>query len=170
MSKYSKDFKLKVVNFYFDNNCGYTYVANQFNIPSNSIVERWVNRVKEHGEQGLEKNFKSSYSGDFKKNVIEYMHKNHLSASEAACYFKLGCVATITKWERIYNEKGIQALYEEKRGRKKKMKLKSTKNKSANVTEKDLLKENERLRMENAYLKKLQALVQQKSKSELERK
>lgn len=170
MSKYSKDFKLKVVSFYFDNNCGCTYIANQFNIPSKSIVDRWVNRVKEHGEQGLEKNFKSSYSGDFNKNVIEYMHKNNLSASEAACYFKLGCVATITKWEHIYNEKDIQALYEEKRDRKKKMKLKSTKNKSANVTEKDLLKENKRLRMENAYLKKIANLSSTKVKIEIREK
>ena len=34
MSKYSEEFKLKVVNYYFNNNCGWEHVANKFNIPA----------------------------------------------------------------------------------------------------------------------------------------
>ena len=41
-------------------------------------------KYKEHGINGLIQKLKSSYSGDFKQNVIEYMHSNHLSLTETA--------------------------------------------------------------------------------------
>ena len=48
------------------------------------------------------------------------MHNNHLSCQEATHHFNLGSVSVVTKRERMYYEKGPQALYEEQRGRRKK--------------------------------------------------
>ena len=57
-------------------------------------------------------------------------------------------------------------MYEERRGRPKKMKLKEAKKKLNKDIEEDLIAENQRLRMENEYLKKLNALVQERIKQE----
>jgi len=92
------------------------------------------------------------------------MHKNHLSCTETAIHFNLGNNYIISKWERIYYEEGPQALYGERRGRKKNMSSKPRKKKVSKEVEEDLIEEVQRLRMENAYLKKLQALVQERTK------
>ncbi len=92
------------------------------------------------------------------------MHKNHLSAQETAIHFNLGSVDQATRWERIYYEEGPQAFYEKRRGRNKNMSSKPRKKKLSKENEEDLIEEVQRLRMENAYLKKLQALVQKRTK------
>lgn len=91
------------------------------------------------------------------------MHKNHLSISETATLFKISSDYTVGKWERLYYEEGPLALYRDKRGRKKGMSTdKPKKVKLSKETEEDLIAEVQRLRMENAYLKKLNALVQER--------
>ncbi len=65
MSKYSKEFKLKVVNYYMNNNYSWEYVAKQFDIPAWTTVRKY----QEHGPKGLIKNQKTSYSGEFKQDV-----------------------------------------------------------------------------------------------------
>lgn len=170
MSKYSSEFKLEVVKYYTEQHCGYRYTANNFNIPSKTTVKKWVNKYNKHGEKGLLKNLKSSYSGEFKQNVVEYMHTNHLSAQETAIHFNLGSIDQAAKWERIYYEEGPQALYKERRGRKKNMSSKPRKKKLSKEIEEDLIAENQRLKMENAYLKKLQALVQERTKPKQSKK
>ena len=72
--------------------------------------------------------------------------------------------------ERIYYEEGPQGLYEERRGRPQKMKFKENKKKLNKDIEEDLIAENQRLRMENEYLKKLNALVQERIKRENKKK
>ena len=94
------------------------------------------------------------------------MHQNHLSLLETCIKFNLGNQDIVGKWERIYYEEGPQALYEERRGRRKKMNSKPQKKKLSESTEKDLIAEIQQLRMENAYLKKLNALVQERIKRE----
>ena len=170
MAKYSAEFKLEVVKYYLEKNCGYVNTANHFGNISDVAVLKWVRKYKEHGEKGFYKNKKSSYSGEFKHNVIEYMHKNHLSCTETAIHFNLGNNYIVSKWERIYYEEGPQALYEERRGRKKNMSSKPRKKKLTTESAEDLIAEVERLRMENAYLKKLQALVQERTKPKHSRK
>ena len=98
------------------------------------------------------------------------MHNNHLSATETAIHFRLGSVDRVLKWERIYYEEGPQGLYIERRGRNKNMSSKPKKKKISNENEEDLIEEVQRLRMENEYLKKLNALVQERIKRENKKK
>ena len=170
MAKYSKEFKLKVVKSCIENYHTSYEAAKKFNIPSLTTVKKWVKKYNEHGEKGLLKNLKSSYSGEFKQSVIEYMHKNHLSAQETAIHFNLGSVDQATRWERIYYEEGPQVFYEKRRGRNKNMSSKTRKKKLSKDNEDDLIEEVQRLRMENAYLKKLQALVQKRTKPKQSKK
>lgn len=121
MSKYSKEFKLKAVQYCIEQHHGYEDASKYFNIPSTTTVLEWVRKYKERGFEGLCRNEKICYDGKFKQNVIEYMHTNHLSATETAIHFNLGTHSVVLKWERIYYEEGPQGLYEERRGRKRNM-------------------------------------------------
>ena len=170
MSKYSNELKIEVVKYCIEEHHGYLDAAKHFSIASETTVLQWVRRYKEKGIEGLIKNLKSSYDGEFKQNVIEYMHTNHLSATETAIKFNLANHSIVLKWERIYYEEGPQALYQEQRGRSKNMNSKPRKKKLSKEVEEDLIAENQRLRMENEYLKKLNALVQERISRENKKK
>ncbi len=170
MSKYSHEFKLEVVKYCLEEHHGTENASKHFGIPSRENIRQWCKKYELYGTEGILKNLKSSYSGEFKQNVIEYMHTNHLSASEVAIQFRLGNANIVLKWERIYYEEGPQALYEERRGRSKNMSSKPRKKKLSKDTEKDLIAEVQQLRMENEYLKKLNALVQERIKQENKKK
>ena len=152
MSKYSKEFKLEVVQYYLKNG-GYETTAKHFKIPAFDTVRKWVKKFEQNGISRLIRNQNISYSGEFKQNVIKYMHQNHLSCQETAYHFNLGCADVIIKWERIYYEKGPQSLYEGRRGRRKNMSSKPKKKKLDKKVEEDLIAEVQHLRMENEYLK-----------------
>lgn len=169
-SKYSNKFKLEVVKYYLEGKGGYYETAKYFNMPEYASIQKWVKRYQKHGVQGLTKELKSSYSGEFKQNVVEYMHTNHLSLRETAVHFNLGSHDVVSKWERIYYEEGPQGLYIERRGKSKNMSVNPKKKKISKEVEEDLIAEVQRLRMENAYLKKLQALVQERTKPKQEKK
>lgn len=170
MSKYSNELKLEIVKYCIEEFHSKYDAAKKFNIPSPTPIDNWIRKYKEHGVEGLIKQNKSSYSGEFKQSVIEYMHNNHLSATETAIHFRLGSVDRVLKWERIYYEEGPQGLYIEQRGRNKNMSSKPKKKKISNENEEDLIEEVQRLRMENEYLKKLNALVQERIKQENKKK
>lgn len=169
MSKYSNELKLKVIKYCIDEHHAYRDAEKQFRI-NHEQIRKWIKKYQEHGVSGLLKNPKSSYSGEFKQTVVEYMHENHLSFSETAIHFNLAGSDRVAKWERIYYEEGPQRLFEERRGINKNMSLNSKKKKLSKKAEEDLVVENERLRMENEYLKKLNALVQERIKRENKRK
>ena len=167
--KYSNEFKLKVVEDYLSGKSGgIRLLQHKYGVP-HSMIERWIRLYELHGVEGI-CNSSGTYSGDFKIHVIEYMHANGLSLTEAANIFCIPSRTTVAKWERIYYEEGPDALLEERRGRKDMGKKKSSKPKK-NVNEnEDLLAEVQRLRMENEYLKKLNALVLEREKAEQKKK
>lgn len=101
------------------------------------------------------------FSGDFKKEVIEHMRKEGLSYSETAKLYHVGNHSVIKKWERIYLQEGSEGLYVDRRGRVSAAggTRKGRPPKLEKQVEEDLIAENQRLRAEVAYLKKLNALV-----------
>lgn len=163
MSKYNDALKLKVVEYVIKENHSTIQATKEFNV-NNHTIRKWVNKYIKHGPSGLIKN-NISYDGNFKINVIKYMHKNHLSLSQTSIYFNLGDHNIVGKWERMYYEEGPQALFEERRGRKN-MSLKPNKKNLSKDIEEDLIAENQRLKIENEYLKKLNALVQERIQRE----
>jgi transposase len=92
------------------------------------------------------------------------MWDNELSFGQTAAVFNIRNHAVVGVWERMYREGGFDALIPRPRGRPKQMPAPTTKPGSSSDDEKrtrdDLVYELKQLRMENAYLKKLQALVQ----------
>lgn len=167
MAKFTYEQRMKAVLDVTEKHMSYGAVGKLLGC-GKELVLRWVKRYERFGVEGLIlKN--GSYTGEFKQHVVEYMHENHLSISETAVLFGIPSNTTLGKWERIFYEEGPQALYRDNRGRKKNMVSDKTKKGKLNIkaalskeTEEDLIAENQRLRMENAYLKKLNALVQER--------
>ncbi|MEI3399744.1 MAG: transposase [Christensenellales bacterium] len=95
------------------------------------------------------------YTGEFKQMVVETMRKELLSYQETARRFEVRSDTQVKNWERIYFEEGAEGLHIERRGRKSTGRPKKLKPEA----EEDLIAEVQRLRAENAYLKKLRALV-----------
>ena len=110
---------------------------------------------------------KPKYNGEFKQKVVETMMREKLSYREAAREYGIVDHKTVAKWERIYLEEGPEGLYIERRGRGSKGR--PPKGLRPEVEE-DLLAEVQRLRAENAYLKKLNALVAERVRQERKRK
>lgn len=108
------------------------------------------------------------YTGEFKQMVVETMRKDGLSYKETARRFEITGHEMIQKWERIYLEEGSEGLYVERRGRSGKGGRPPKQLKPE--VEEDLIAELQRLRAENAYLKKLKALVLEEERQNKKRK
>ena len=168
--KYSDEFKLALVQEYLaGKNGGYKILARKYGVNHNHL-RLWVDAYKANGIEGLIK-VTRTYDGETKIHIVEYMHKNSLSIRQTAALFGVSSPPTIARWERIYYEQGKEALLEERRGQKHMSTKKSKETKKKNINEnEDLLAELQRLRMENEYLKKLNALIQEREKSEQRKK
>lgn len=114
-----------------------------------------------------------SYKPEFKIRVIEDMRKNQLGYNETAIKYDLHLTVNgyqypngklIAKWERKYLEKGKDSFFIETRGRGRIGK--GPKPKLDKKVEEDLIAENQRLRMENEFLKKLKTLVLERERKE----
>ena len=108
------------------------------------------------------------YSAEFKIGVIIDMREHHLSYNETIRKYwdisrgqEHNYQKQIQRWERIYLEEGAEGLMKERRGRACSASgtRKGRPPKLDKKVEEDLIAENQRLRMEIEYLKKLSALV-----------
>ena len=163
MTKYTEQFKLAVIQQYLSEPAGYRSIAKHHGLHY-GMVKRWVNLHQLHGAAGLAKKF-SHYSAEFRLSVLQHMWDNELSYGQVAAVFNIRSPGSIGNWERCYHHGGIDALIPRVRGKPKKMpdsqlpKLQPPAD-DATRTREELLAEVSHLRMEVAYLKKLQALVQ----------
>lgn len=127
-----------------------------------SQVHLWVTLFERHGLAGLKLRH-GSYSAEFKLSVLKHMHQNHLSLLETAVHFGIPGPFVIRQWERLYQNQGAEGLRRKPQRRRPAMsKSKTKKVKLKTTPHEELLKELEYLRAENAYLKKLQALVEER--------
>jgi transposase len=133
-----------------------------------SLIERWVAAFALHGDAGLSKK-RSRYDADFKLSVLQHMWENRLSITQAAAKFDIRRHSTVGDWERAYREGGVEALTPPPTRRVKKILIPETKPAvpagEDTRSREELLAELDYLRMENAVLKKLEALVQARQKS-----
>ena len=114
------------------------------------------------------------YSPELKISVIMDMREHRLGYRETARKYNLvrqsesSAATMVQRWERIYLEEGAEGLMKERRGRASAASgtRKGRPPKLDKKVEEDLIAENQRLRMENEYLKKLYALVQERIRRE----
>lgn len=166
--KYTAQFKHTVVHDYLFGHDGFLAVARRHGVANRSLVERWVAAFRLHGDAGLSKK-RSRYGSDFKLSVLRHMWENRLSITQTAAKFDIRRHSTVSDWERAYRDGGVAALAPPPLRRLKKMTIPTTKPEvpadEDKRSRKELLAEVEHLRMEVAYLKKVQALVQARQNS-----
>ena len=159
--KHDKHFKLAAVRRYLRGNIVYRDLANELGI-SKSALQRWVTWHQAHGSVP-EAPSARPYSVEFKVAALRHMWENQLSYSQTAVLFKIPNHTILSSWARLYRNEGVAALMACDRKENTPMTIPTTKPeasaKDADRTEKQLIAEINQLRMENAYLKKLQALV-----------
>ena len=170
--RHNLESKLMIVKYVLDEKHSFWEASDFFGVAYQTI-RTWVKHYEHEGISGLTIKNKG-YSGEFRVYVVEYMRKHKLSLAQTAIQFSLPDHTRVRIWNKIYDEKGPQYLMEEHRGRKKMKnteksnKQKKNNSKMNNSAEKELLKKIEYLATENAYLKKLNALIQDKEKSKKE--
>ncbi|WP_156520035.1 IS3 family transposase [Loigolactobacillus backii] len=161
MTKYTKQFKLQVVQDYLTSSLGIVLIARKYQIKSDMTVNKWVRQYQRFGTAGLEvRRPEKVYDGTFKVNVLNWMKTNQASLMETALNFDISAPSTIWQWQRTFENEGLDALYRN-RGRSKIMSADKQGKKTKQPTELARLRdENELLKIENEYLKKLKALAQ----------
>jgi transposase len=170
MKKYTEQTKLSVVEDYCSGSAGHREVAHRHGVDASSL-RKWIAAYQALGAAGLKSKRKKNYSPEFKLSVLQRMREEDLSYRQVASLFDIRKSDIIGEWERRYDEGGLDALSRQPgSGLHVKMtkpipsiQLESSDDEAR--TRDDLLAELNRLRMENAYLKKLDALVQAKERA-----
>jgi len=160
MTKFSEEFKAKMVQ---ERLSGKTFktISKEFGVGKKTVVD-WCARYEAGGTDQLLR-VNRRYMPEFKKKVIEYKWEHGLSLTQTAAQFKIPGSSIVYQWERNYLERGMSGLLSKKKGRPSKMPKKPKKKEDLTRLEK-LEAENAQLRMEIEFLKKLDALVQQRKK------
>lgn len=169
MVKFNWDFRVEVVTKYLGG-IGSHSLAQKYHIGSSATILIWVNQFHKYGIDGLKpRNKDIDYSSQFKIEVLNWRKQHQASLPVTALHFNLTSPSTIWQWEKRFKKLGIVGL-KRKRGnpkimsKHKQIKSSKTSDKPNIATElKQLKQENLMLKIENEYLKKLDALARENS-------
>lgn len=173
MAKYSDAFKMKLVTEYLNGNMGYKRLAKQYGMPSATPIKRWVMAYKSQGMAGLtRKAGKTVHPVQFKLDAIQFMLETGASYQETAVQFNLNTPSVIIPWMKAFQAHGAEGLKPKPKGRPSmvgKSKKRNQKEAKPLTRAEALERENELLRLENAYLKKLKAFRKKNASDEKHR-
>lgn len=161
MTKYNLELRMKIIH---ELELGKTAngTAKKYCLPQ-KVVRRWWANYCESGIEGVI-GVNQKYSSEFKLYAIEYRRAHELSYLQAAAQLGIPNEGTLFAWEKKYRGCGIEALQDTKKGRPPKV-PKQPPPKKPLTHEEQLVERIKQLEMENAYLKKLNALVAEREKS-----
>ncbi len=157
MVKFSLGFKKVVSEKYLEGELSLKSVARMYGI-SPCTVRKWAYAYREHGISILTGK-KGRYSAELKLTVVKEVVDDVFSVREVAVKYGIPAFGTVCNWLEKYRKYGEDAFI---RKNKKSIPVPDKSAISPTLT-KDEREELEQLRVENAYLKKLKALVQQKT-------
>lgn len=161
---YSLEEKRLVINEYLKGK-GSRVLSREFLMPRSTIL-LWIKRFKIHGESGLVE-FAHKRLTSEEKAIIEHdIIENSLSLSDASVKYRIGpnVVAALMR-ESVHNENPTLNAnsFEDNMNKKTRQSSKTKTGETSPKEVQDLIKENKRLKAEVAYLKKLRALVQERT-------
>jgi len=160
--KYDYAFKIECIKLIIEQDHSCESVSVQKGVHE-SIIRMWLRFYNAYGSDGLLPRKNQDYPIDFKLKVLKSIAEQHLSLHQAYVKFNIPTRSIIAKWQRDFTNFGVEGLTQKPKGRPKSMdnfKRKKRKSDKPLTREEELLQEIERLRCENALLKKLQALIQ----------
>ena len=160
--RYSPDLKLQAVNEYLSGNYSQTQIIDKYKIASRTQLTRWINKYNSHSR------FKSNNDGGARAmtkgrsttwkeriEIVIYCLSHNHDCEKASNNYQVS-YQQVYQWVKKYEAGGEDAL-KDGRGRKKALEELSDADRQK-IAMKKLEYENERLRAENALLKKLQEL------------
>lgn len=169
MSKYSYEFKKKIVLEYLAGEGGPVTLARKYGIPSETRIKEWIKAYQNLGDEGLMRSRqKKNYSYEYKLGIVEMYLTSELSYMDIALAEKINNPCIIAQWVSDFRAFGPEALRPKKKGRKAKVdtpetqKIKPIEETVPVDTSVEHVKELEdellKLRIENAFLKELRRL------------
>ena len=168
--RWTKEEKLKMVLEY-KKNCFTPIVDGCSRATMRRRITMWIKVYDIYGESGLEHRSRH-WTNEDKINAVQRVLDGE-SYHEVAHSLGMSGETQVLTWHRKYLELGWEGLKLDGRGRKRKMgskPIKPSKSKSQAEEIVELRKRLEYLEVENAYLKKLAALVQQRKAQEQKKK
>ncbi len=163
MTKFNMEKKMDAIRRHQAGAEGVGSIAKSLGV-NHEVVRMWIKQFEYHGEKAFEKSY-TAYTVPYKLDVLQHMNEHGTTPNEAAVIFNIPSPGIIRKWRSQFSKNGIDALIAKKKGRplmaKNNAKI-TNKQKPVEGSVEALKAEVERLRMENAYLKKLNTLIQNK--------
>ena len=168
MSKYSFEFKKKVVKAYLNGEGSYGYLSKTYGVPAQRNIEEWVHNYQNFGDEGLIRSRKNqTYSFEKKLSVVELYLSSEISYQDLALQEGITNPSMIVNWVKRFRVAGPDALRPHKKGRRKTLEKPEKKSSTLPIespvdTSAEHVKELEdellKLRIENAFLKELRRL------------
>lgn len=163
----SDEDKINIAKEYVNGTLGLKKLAKKYNIKSHNSIKGWILKFNITGEHNLvgssiAKNG-NTYSGTFKRTVVKYFLEHDDYIYETASKFNVSTTA-LAKWIKDYNRNDIILALKNKNGDIATMCKSKNEKDAKELQNEQLLIENEKLRAEVEYLKKLNALTQEKLK------
>lgn len=160
--RYSKELKEQAVKDYLSGKYSQREVAKKYEISNKNVLLKWVNKYNSHREikattKGMSQSMTKGRSTSWKERIeiVLYCITHNNDYQHAAETYNVS-YQQVYQWLKKYELGGEDAL-KDRRGRKK-TEEELTPEDRVNLEMKKLKAENERLRAENAFLKKLEEL------------
>ncbi|MEI3607800.1 IS3 family transposase [Pseudogracilibacillus sp. SE30717A] len=158
-NKYSKELKLAAIKDYESGNYSLRQVVRKYEISDAKVLRDWIKKYNGHREiksagKGRNHSMTKGRSTSWKEriDIVYYCLSVDKNYQETAVKYKVS-YQQVYQWVRKYESGGIDAL-KDRRGRNK-TEEELTPEEKMKLEIKRIAKENERLRAENAFLKKL---------------
>lgn len=160
--RYSKELKLAAVNDYLSGHDSLNKIIQKYNISSTAVLRKWIKKYNSHRElndtgKGMTNSMISRRKTTLEERIqivnycIQHQKNYQLTAESYEVSYQ-----QVYQWVKKFEANGEEAL-QDKRGRKKE-EYELTAEEKFKLEMKRLERENERLRAENAFLKKLEEL------------
>jgi transposase len=174
--KFTREEKIEMINEYNEKNKSINTISEKYNI-SKSYMKHLLKQQEKGGIEnigmGQRNKEKRQYEGKFKLKVVKERIASGAGYRETARKYEINH-AVIQVWERKYLEEGEEGLVKDKRSMGLNVKESRAgayqRKKDGKKVEKDVISEIQELRMENEYLKKLNALIQDGRKTLVSKK
>jgi transposase-like protein len=160
--EYSKELKLAAVKDYLSGEYSIREVTRKYELSSTSTLRRWISKYNSHRELKDTSNGRTNTMTKGRKTTLDeriqivlYCLENGKDYQKTAEAFKVSYQQAY-QWVKKYEDVGEEAL-EDKRG-KKKEEVELSPEQKLKLEMQKLERENERLRAENAFLKKLEEI------------
>ncbi|WP_396021426.1 MULTISPECIES: transposase [unclassified Bacillus cereus group] len=114
MAKFSSKEKIQAVKRYLDGSESGKTIAKSIGVTP-SLLRGSIRRYESSGENAFEKRY-TSYSTQYKLDVLNYMNEQGTSIGETAGLFNIPSYETLRKWKIAYETGGLDALKSKKKG------------------------------------------------------